>query len=71
MCKFVSPSQDPGHVNYEEMIKYLAKCIGEKNSNNDRGYQPEPQYRTSNSNQMYDSTFLKSIYKITIKIAPY
>jgi hypothetical protein len=54
MCKFVSPSQEPGHVNYEEMVKYLARCIGEKNSSNDRGgRRPEPQFRNNNfSNQV-------------------
>ena len=27
--KFVSPRRERGFVNYEEMVKYLAKCIGD------------------------------------------
>jgi len=30
MSKFVSRSKDPDHVNYEELVKYLARCIGQK-----------------------------------------
>lgn len=29
MFKFVSPRQERGFVNYEEMVKYLARCIGD------------------------------------------
>ena len=34
MSKFVSPTQPRGYVNYEEMIKFLAKCIGEGGQTN-------------------------------------
>lgn len=32
MSKFVSPTQEHGQVSYEELVKYLAKCIGQLNT---------------------------------------
>ncbi len=29
MSRFVSANQPRGNVNYEELIKFLAKCLGE------------------------------------------
>ena len=29
MSRFVSSNQPRGNVNYEELIKFLAKCLGE------------------------------------------
>lgn len=29
MSRFVSPLQERGNVNYEDLVKFLAKCIGE------------------------------------------
>ena len=31
MSRFVSSSQERGFVNYEELVKFLAKCLGELN----------------------------------------
>lgn len=38
MSRFVSPNQERGFVNYEEMVKFLARCLGENSMNN--RYQP-------------------------------
>jgi hypothetical protein len=39
MCKFVQPNtQDPGYVNYEQMVKYLAQSLGRLNN------APQPRY---------------------------
>lgn len=33
MSRFVSPSQERGFVNYEELVKFLARCLGDRSSN--------------------------------------
>ncbi len=37
MSRFVSPERERGFVNYEELIKFLARCVGNNNS-----YRGEP-----------------------------
>ncbi|RNA12309.1 hypothetical protein BpHYR1_016564 [Brachionus plicatilis] len=45
MSRFVSSNQQRGYVNYEELVKFFAKCLGEVNK---KMYSPRPQ------NQIYE-----------------
>lgn len=42
MSRFVSSNQQRGYVNYEELVKFLAKCIGEVNK---KMFSPRPQHQ--------------------------
>jgi hypothetical protein len=48
MSRFVSSTQERGYVNYEELVKFLAKCLGDTNNKPKLSQQPQstipPQY---------------------------
>lgn len=51
MSRFVSPNQERGYVNYEELVKFLAKCLGDTSYN-----KPKPSLSSqqqSSSTQQY------------------
>jgi hypothetical protein len=46
MSKYVSPNQERGYVNYEELVKFLGQCVHETSSyqNNPNQYLLQNQY---------------------------
>jgi hypothetical protein len=58
MSRYVSANQERGFVNYEELIKFLARCLGENKRNQPSPVPqqpmppPKPQY-SSNANNNY------------------
>lgn len=58
MSRYVSANQERGFVNYEELIKFLARCLGENKRNQpspvpqQQMAPPKPQY-SSNANSNY------------------
>jgi hypothetical protein len=55
MSRFVSSTQERGHVNYEELVKFLAKCLGDTNYKPKLSQQPQsnipPQQPSYNVNK--------------------
>jgi hypothetical protein len=55
MSKYVSKNQPRGYVNYEELIKFLAQCLGKAATVSSTYYQdyanaPSAKYQQLNSN---------------------
>ena len=63
MHKFVSPSQQKGYVNYDDMVKYLAKCMGDSASY----VESKPNYDYSNT---YPSNSVVATAVGTVSAAP-
>jgi len=56
MSKYVSPNHERGHVNYNELVKFLSQCIQEAAS-----YQNNPnQYLIQNQNQYMQQQYQQS-----------
>ena len=49
MSRFVSANQPRGNVNYEELVKFLAKCLGE--NMNQQQAQPQMQMQMQQQQQ--------------------
>ena len=54
MSRYVSANQERGFVNYEELIKFLARCLGE-NKRNQPSPVPQQQQQMAPPNPQYSS----------------
>ncbi|CAF0759039.1 unnamed protein product [Brachionus calyciflorus] len=52
MSRFVSPNQQRGYVNYEDLVKFLAKCLGEISK---KRYSPQPNQQQNPSENLNQS----------------
>jgi hypothetical protein len=62
MSRYVSKSQPRGYVNYEELIKFLAQCLGKATNTYQDYVNILPKYQNFNSNYELtsDSDYLKN-----------
>ena len=55
MSRFVSSNQQRGNVNYEELVKFLAKCLGE---NINKPHQAPPQLQQMQKPQLVQPRYM-------------
>ena len=61
MSRFVSSNQSRGNVNYEELVKFLAKCLGE---NMNKQSMPQPQQQAQQQKPQFAQPRYTIFYNI-------